>query len=111
MSNNSIDNTNLPDFSMVNTHQNIDSNSGSFYDIEDELSDPVDEDNHELDTKFYSIEEMINNTRRVFDTSNKETYNKEKFIAEVEIEMMLPIGKLTKFDRNTFKKMVLTYLP
>ena len=47
---------------------------------------------------------MINKTRRVFYTPNKETYDKNKFITQVKIEMMLPIGKLTTFDHNVKKK-------
>ena len=41
---------------------------------------------HELDAKFYSVEEMINNTRRVFDTPNQEVCNKDQLITKVEIE-------------------------
>ena len=104
ISNNAIDNTNLLDFSVVNAHQNSDSSSGSSYDTEEGFSDTDDKDNHELYTKFYSIEEMINNTRRVFDTPNQEVYSKDLFVTKVEIEMMLPIGKLTKFDHNTQKR-------
>ena len=51
MSNNSIDNTNLSDFSVVNAYQDSDNSSGSSYYTEDELSDPDDKDNHELDAK------------------------------------------------------------
>ena len=47
---------------------------------------------------------MINNTRRVFDTPNQEVYSKDQLITKVEIEMMLPIGKLMKFDHNTQKR-------
>jgi len=97
-------NKNLPDFSVVNAHQDSDSSSGSSYDTDEEFSDTDDEDNCELDEKFHSIEEMINNTRRVFDTPNQEVYSKDQFITKVDIEMMLPIGKLTKFDHNIQKR-------
>ena len=58
---------------MVNAHQDSDSSSGSSCHIEDELSDPDDEGNYELDTEFYNIEEIINNTRSVFGAPNEET--------------------------------------
>ena len=102
---NVLDRTNLPDFSIVNAHQDSDSNSGSSsYDTDEESVDTDDKDSHELDAKFFSVEEMINNTRRVFDTPNQEVYSKDQLITKVEIEMMLPIGKLMKFDHNTQKR-------
>ena len=76
--NNSTSITNLPDFSGVNEHEDSDSCSGLSYCVEDDISDTDYDKNHELDAKFYSIEEMINRTRRVFDTPNKETYDKNK---------------------------------
>ena len=75
---------------MVNALHDRDCNSGSSYDTEDELNDPDDEDNHEMDVKYYSIEKMVNNTGKVFDAPHKETYNNVQYITKVEIEMMLP---------------------
>ena len=47
---------------------------------------------------------MINNTRKVFDTLKQETHSKDQFITKVEIELMLSISKLTKFDHKTQKR-------
>ena len=53
---NGIDNTNLPDFSIVNNaDQDNDSSSESSYDTDDSFVSTDDKDNHELDAKFYSV--------------------------------------------------------
>ena len=79
------------------------------YDTEDELSDLNNGYNHELDSKFIGIEEMMNKKRRVFDDPNEETYNKDEYITTVEIEVTLPVGKFRKFDHNTQKRVCVNW--
>ena len=59
----SNNNINIPDFIVVDVHQDKDSSSGSSFDTEIELSERDNEENHQFHVKFYSIEEIIDNKK------------------------------------------------
>ena len=77
-----------------------DSSDVSYNSTEDEVESNSD-DNEDLDNNFYNDEEILN--AQVFDAPNQDIYNVENFITKVKIEMILPIGKLTRFDHKAHK--------
>ena len=70
-------------------------------DSKDEIESDSDND-EDLDSYFYSVEDMLN--AQVFDTPNQDIYNVKKLITMVQIEMILPFGKLTRFDHKVHEK-------
>ena len=78
------------------------SGESSYSDASDDDSSVFKDHDDELDDKYYEVESVL--TRRELNTPDAELYKDSQFVSNVTIEMMLPFGKISTFDRLSKKQ-------